>query len=165
MSLLNDEIRALVGRQVRYTAPEPLGRASIRYFARAVGDDNPVYTDPEAARQAGHRDVVAPPTFVCETNQYADGRPDDDGYVGHAWDIPVPEETRLVRGGHEYEFHAPVYPDAVVTATWTVEDVEEKTSRAGGALLLVTSLAEFHDQHGQLLARNRETLIYQEVRP
>ena len=133
MSLLDDQIRALAGRQVSYTAPEPLGRAAIRYFARAVGDDNPLYTDRETARAAGYRDVIAPPTFVCETNQYADGRPDDEGYVGHAWDIPVPEGTRLVRGGHEYEFHAPVHPDTVVTVTWIVEDLEEKTSRSGAA--------------------------------
>ena len=41
MSLLTDEVRALVGRTRTYTAPEPLGRASIRYFALAIGDDNP----------------------------------------------------------------------------------------------------------------------------
>ncbi len=163
MTLLTDEVRAYIGRTVRYTAPEALGRSSIRYFARAVGDDNPCYTDDEAAARAGHRDVVAPPTFVCETNQYADGRPDDDGYVGHSWDLPVPEGTRLVRGGHEYEFHAPVHPDVVLDVSWTVEGMEEKTSRSGTSLLLVTSLAEYRDQAGTLLARNRETLIYQEV--
>lgn len=40
-TLLTDELRALVGRTTVYTAPEPLGRAALRYFATAVGDSNP----------------------------------------------------------------------------------------------------------------------------
>lgn len=40
-TLLTDELRALVGRTAVYTAPEPLGRAALRYFATAVGDTNP----------------------------------------------------------------------------------------------------------------------------
>ena len=35
----------------------------IRGFAEAVGDLNPLYLDPDAARQAGYPDVIAPPTF------------------------------------------------------------------------------------------------------
>lgn len=162
MTLLTDEVRAHVGRTATYTAPEPLGRASLRYFATAVGDDDPRVVDEEAARAAGFRDVVAPPTFVCETNQYLQGRPDDEGYIGHSWGIEVPG-TRLVRGGHEYEFHSPVHPDVVLHVTWEVEDVTARTSSSGMELVIVTSLATYRDQHGELLATNRETLIYQEL--
>src|SRR3712207_8500292 len=35
-----------------------------REFALAVGETNPVHLDVEAARAAGHRDVVAPPMFA-----------------------------------------------------------------------------------------------------
>lgn len=162
MTLLTDEIRAMVGRTATYTAPEPLGRASLRYFARAVGDDDPRVTDAEVAREAGFRDVVAPTTFVCETNQYLDGRPDDEGYIGHSWGIEIPG-TRMIRGGHEYEFFAPVHPDVVLTVTWTIEDVQARTSSRGGELVIVTSLATYRDQDDTLLATNRETLIFQEV--
>lgn len=163
MTLLTDEVAAHIGRVVSYTAPEPLGRAAFRYFARAIGDDNPIYTDGDAARAAGYRDVVAPPTFVCETNQYLDRLPDDDGYVGHTWDLPIPISTRTVRGGHDYELLRPVHPDHVLTVIWRIEDMVERTSSTGAALLIVTSLAEYHDQDGALLARNRETLIHQEL--
>lgn len=162
MSLLTDEVRAHVGRTVTYTAPEELGRASMRYFARAVGDDDPRVTDVEAARAAGFRDVMAPPTFVCETNQYLDRRPDDEGYIGHGWGIEIPG-TRLLRGGHEYAFHEPVHPDVVLTVTWEVADIEARTSSNGSELVIVSSLATYRDQHGTLLATNRETLIYQEL--
>ena len=41
-----------------------VGREKIREYARAVGESNPVHLDLDAARQAGYRDLVAPPMFV-----------------------------------------------------------------------------------------------------
>lgn len=159
---LTDELRAWIGREARYTAPEEVGRASIRYFARAVGDDNPVYTDDGAARAAGYVGVVAPPTFVCETNQYVDRAPDADGYVGHRWDLPVPP-GRVVRGGHAYRFGRPLRPDDVITAAWRVADIVEKTSRSGAPMLVVTSEATYTAADGAHLATNTETTIHQDV--
>jgi hypothetical protein len=40
----------------------------------------------------------------------------------------------------------------------------EKTGRDGGRMLLVDSEARYTSQDGALLAVNRETLIYQELR-
>jgi len=41
-----------------------VGREKIREYANALGIDNPVHLDVEAARAAGFRDVVAPPMFA-----------------------------------------------------------------------------------------------------
>jgi acyl dehydratase len=41
-----------------------VGREKVREYARAVGETNPVYLDVDAARAAGHADVVAPPMFA-----------------------------------------------------------------------------------------------------
>jgi acyl dehydratase len=41
-----------------------VGREKIKEYALAVGESNPLYLDPEAARAAGHADVVAPPMFA-----------------------------------------------------------------------------------------------------
>ena len=40
-----------------------VGREKIREYANVVGESNPVHHDPEAARAAGFRGVVAPPMF------------------------------------------------------------------------------------------------------
>lgn len=162
MSLLTDEVLALVGTTRSYTAPEPLGRASIRYFALAVGDDNPLYTDAEAARARGYADVVAPPTLVCETNQYAGLPRDDDGYAGHTWGVVIPG-TRTVRGGNAYTFHRPVHPSDVITATWRLEGAAERTASSGAAMLVLTSRAEYTNQRDELLVTNEETTIFVEI--
>ncbi len=148
-----------VGREVAYTAPEPIGRASLRYFALAVGDDNPLYTDVEAARAAGYADVIAPPTLVCESNQYMQGRPDEDGYLGHQWDLGL-IAVRQIRGGHHYTFSRAVHPEDVVTATWQITEIIEKESRRG-PMLIVTSQVVFTDANDDHLATNVDTLIYQ----
>ena len=41
-----------------------VGREKIKEYALAVGETNPVHLDHEAARAAGHADVVAPPMFA-----------------------------------------------------------------------------------------------------
>lgn len=160
--LLTAELSDAVGRECSYEAPEELGRAAIRYFALAIGAVNPIYFDARAARGEGYDDVVAPPTLVCETNQYMTGEPDEDGYLGHGWGLDVPN-TRLIRAGNEYEFFRPVYPADRISAHWRIEDITEKTSRAGAALLFVVSVATYSNQNGDVLARNRETVIYQEL--
>lgn len=160
MTLLTDELKSWIGREVHYPAREELSRASIRYFALALGDENPLYLDDEYAQQAGYPSVIAPPTLVCETCQYAHRLPDEDGYIGHAWDLPI-SGCRMIRAGNEYEFHRPVLPDDRISVTWTLEDIVERRSSRGGTQLFVTSVARYYDAENELLAVNRETTVYQ----
>jgi len=163
-SLLTAELKQWIGREFRYTAPEEIGRASIRYFALAVGDDNRLYFDDEYARAAGYAGVIAPPTFVCETNQYVHRQPNADGYIGHWWQLPI-TGCRMLRGGHEYEFLQPVTPADRITVTWRLDDIAERISSRGGSMLMVSSTATITNQRGETLARNRETLIFEPLKP
>jgi acyl dehydratase len=54
---------AFAGRVYPPTEPYEVGREKIREFADALGDDNPLYRDREAALELGYPDVIAPPTF------------------------------------------------------------------------------------------------------
>jgi acyl dehydratase len=160
MALLTEQLRQWIGREFNYTAPEEIGRASIRYFALAIGDDSRLYFDDEYARGIGYTGVIAPPTFICETNQYAHRQPNADGYIGHSWDLPL-TGCRMIRGGHEYEFFQPVRPEDRMQVNWRLEDISEHRSSRGGTMLVVIALASFSNQHKEPLARNRETLIFQ----
>lgn len=159
-SLLTPEVAAFLHRRATYVAPEPIGRAAFRYFASAVGDENPVYVDDDAARAAGYEGVVAPPTLVCETNQYMTRHRDPDGYVGHRFELPL-ANCRQLRGGNEYEFFQPVRPDDVLQVEWEITDFTERHSSSGLPMLFVRSVATYRNQRDELLVRNTETVIYQ----
>ena len=148
--LLTDEVRQWLGRERSYVAPEAFNGAEFRYFAMAIGDDNPRWRQGEA-----------PPTFVCESAQYLDSI---EGLLegGHHWDLPI-ENCRQIRGGHEYEFHRAVRTNDRLHVTWQIVDMSEKRSSAGTDMLFVISEATYRDQAGELLATNRETIIYQAI--
>ncbi len=160
MALLTEELKTWIGREAHYAAREELGRASIRYFALALGDDNPLYVDDGYAREAGYPSVIAPPTLICETCQYSHRPPNEDGYIGHEWKLPI-RGCRLIRAGNEYEFMRPLLPTDRISVTWTLEDIAERGRSGGGTQLFVSSVARYRDAEGEVVAVNRETIVYQ----
>lgn len=149
MSLLTDALKARIGEKAVYTAPEEIGRATARYFATAVGDENPLYLSGD----------VVPPTWIFETCQSTGLPRDDDGYAGHSWHLDVPN-TRLVRGGHRYRWTRDVHPSDVVTATWELLDMTGRTTRTGAPMLVVTSSCRYSDATGAPIAEQTEDLIF-----
>lgn len=146
--LLTSEVRAALGSTVAYVAPEPLSRASIRYFALAIG------ADPQRWRDE------APPTLICETAQLT-GRtvPDGNSYLGHVWELPLPVRCAMFRGGNDYRFERPARFDDVISTTWTLTDATERLDRDGHPLLFVTAEAAY-SAAGDRLATNTETMIF-----
>ena len=158
---LLEQLKATVGRELVFRAPDEIGRSAFRQYALAVGDFNPLYSDRAAAAAHGLRDVVAPPTLVCDTWQYVDSDMDERGdLVGRG---SFGQLTGL-RAGNEYEFFQPVHPDDVLTVRWLVKDVFQRTGRSGSLIFQIVE-AMYHNQRGELLARNTETLFYREEEP
>jgi acyl dehydratase len=160
MALFSEELKTWIGREAHYPAREELGRASIRYFALALGDDNPLYLDDGYAREAGYPSVIAPPTLICETCQYSHLPLNEEGYIGHDWMLPI-RGCRLIRAGNEYEFMRAILPTDRISVTWTLEDIVERSRSGGGTQLFVRSVARYRDAAGELVAVNRETVAYQ----
>ncbi len=148
--------RHLIGRERVYTAPEEVGRASIRKFALALEDTNPLYVDREAARQSPYGDVIAPPTFVCETWQYYRGQLDEEGGFTDRLEMP---DGQPIRASNDYIFHRPMGPDDIITARWTIRDIYAKGGRTGPLLFVVVQIT-YTNQHENCLAENEETLVY-----
>jgi hypothetical protein len=63
---LYEEVRAFVDEPASEPVPawDPVNQPMIRHWCDAMGDELPVYTDTDAARAAGHPDVVAPPAAL-----------------------------------------------------------------------------------------------------
>ena len=156
MASLLQKLKATVGQEIILRAPDEIGRSSLRQYALAIGDFNPIYSDREFAQINGLRDVMAPPTLICDTWQYVDSDMDERGdLLGRG---PIRELDGL-RAGNEYEFFQPIHPDDVVTAHWTVKDVYEKTGSTGSLVFQVIETT-FYNQLEELLARNTETMFY-----
>jgi acyl dehydratase len=96
-----------------------VGREKVREYARAVGETNPLHLDPEAARAAGHRDVVAPPMFVTVYTSPAIGPAFFDPEVGMDF-------ARMVHGAQEFAWGPLVVAGDEITTEVAVADISER---------------------------------------
>ena len=107
---------SFAGRTYPPTAPYEVCREKIREFADAIGDPDPAYRDPEAARPLGHPDVVAPPTFAVIVAFRG-----LDTIIGDP-DLGL-DYSRVVHGDQRFSYRRPLRAGDRVTATAVVETV------------------------------------------
>jgi acyl dehydratase len=108
----------------------------IRRYARAVGEDNPLYYDAEHARTHGYRDVIAPPNLVTGVIVWDEGPEEQDlrrdgTPPGVLADLPHAEGLRVMGGGEEMVFHAPITAGTVVYERTTLVDVAVRDTKSG----------------------------------
>ena len=96
-----------------------VGREKIREYARATGETNPLYLDVEAAREAGHEDVVAPPMFAAVYGAPAVTPGMLDPELGIDF-------SRVVHGAQEFAWGPLVVAGDEIVSTATVKDVSER---------------------------------------
>ena len=110
-----------VGKQwpaVTYQA----SRAKIAEYANAIGAENPVHFDREAALAAGFRDVVAPPMFCVVYSAPAMGPAILDPEVGMNF-------AAMVHGSQEFEWGEPVCSGDEITTTPRCAEIYEKDGK------------------------------------
>jgi acyl dehydratase len=110
--------RAFIGREYSFDTPFEVGRELIRHFALAIGDNNPIYHDVLAAQAAGHRDLVAPPTFLTTLGFRRDASPILEPDLGLDYSL-------VVHGEQKFVLHRPVYAGDVLTGRTTVADIRD----------------------------------------
>ena len=128
-----------------------VGKEKIGEYARAVGEENQVYFDREAAKEAGFRDVVAPPMFAVVYSWGSVALPAVDPDV----DLNF---AMLVHGGQEFEWSEPVCSGDVISTVASVKDIHEK----GGMGFYVFETVSTN-QDGQEVARGLWTNIVRGV--
>ena len=116
---------SFIGRTYPPTWPYEVGREKIREFATAIGDPDPVYVDPVAARALGYPDVIAPPTFAIVVALAASEQVALDPELGLDW-------TRVVHAEQRFVHIRPVRAGDRLTV---VVHVDEISSRAGNDFL------------------------------
>jgi acyl dehydratase len=96
-----------------------VGREKVREYARAVGETNPLHLDPDSARAAGHRDVVAPPMFATVYTSPAIGPAFFDPDVGMDF-------ARMVHGAQEFAWGPLVVAGDEISTEVAVTDISER---------------------------------------
>jgi acyl dehydratase len=122
-----------------------VGREKVREYAQAVGETDPRYLDPEAARAAGFADVVAPPMFAAV-------------YCGPAVFPAILESgldfSRMVHGAQEFTWAAPVVAGDEIT---TEASLDSKGERGGLEFYVFKTTST--NQRGELVSEGRWTNI------
>lgn len=131
----------------------PIERGKVREFALAVGEDNPVFFDPEEARRQGLPDIVAPPTFT----------------VTQLWEVPreLREERlgarlsyeRVLHGEQEFVYNRLPVAGEVLKGTMRISSDVTKEGRRGGPMRFVTYESRFVDAAGEEVLTAYYTLL------
>ncbi len=123
----------------------------LKFFAKAIGETNPVYLDELAALNAGYRALPAPPTFPFSLDLESDS------------DLPPEVELlamdigRILHGGQDFEYFGQIYAGDEITVNRELVDIYQKKN---GALEFVVVESRYHNQEGRLMALARATMIY-----
>jgi acyl dehydratase len=96
-----------------------VGLEKIREYANAIGESGAVHHSREAAREAGFRDVVAPPMFVVVYSAGAMGPVIFDPDVGMNF-------ARMLHGSQEFVWGEPVCAGDSVSTDVEWKDLSEK---------------------------------------
>jgi acyl dehydratase len=140
---LNQSLKGKEYQEVSLTVE----RDQVIQFAEAIGEDAPGFRDPEAARQAGYAEQVAPPTFVTKIQIMSSAQVVLDQDLGLNY-------MMVVHGGQEFEWRRPVVVGDTLTAVPRIADIYAK----GPNEFLVIE-AEVRDGSGETVAISRTTLL------
>jgi len=99
-----------------------VGLEKIREYANAVGEEGRVHHDRDAAREAGFRDVVAPPMFAVVYSAKAMAPAILDPELG----INL---MRMLHGSQEFVWGEPVCAGDTIETTAEVKDLYEKDGK------------------------------------
>jgi acyl dehydratase len=146
----------------------PVEGSHILMFARAIGDDNPVYRDEQKARPGEAGGIIAPPTFVQAGAQFDPDyalRPRAGvpwlGSGKHPSGLPSADRSGGGRGSgglhaeQHYEYHRHIKPGDVLTAKSEPGRTWEKESKRAGKLKFIERITTYTDQHGQVVITAR----------
>lgn len=158
--VLNDEIRAWVGREGPVVTAEVTQR-DIERYAYAVNNHSPLFLDEDTATASPFGGLIAPFLFYSipfiqplrHDELQEDGLPGEDTELKPP--IPLPRD---LFGGQEVEYVRPIRPGDVLTRRSRISSIEERRGRSGPLVFVETELT-YYDTGGELVLTVRSTTI------
>ncbi|CAO3981475.1 MaoC family dehydratase N-terminal domain-containing protein [Achromobacter mucicolens] len=138
-----DELRERIGVKIGATA-EPwcyeATRDNIRHYAHGIGDDNPLWSDPEYAAKTQHGGIIALPSFLFATSRIV------SGYVGG---LPG---VHAMWSGADWTWHKTVKRNDVISTEAHLKNLIEHQTRFAGRAVQQIYHVDFFNQDGDKVA-------------
>lgn len=145
----HDLYRSLIGKTYDpFTVPVTCER--IVGYAKVVGDRSPLRSDVQAARAAGFRDVVAPPTLGFTLTLLA--AQSDIALADLGFTV-----NDTLHGEQAFVYGAPICAGDFLTGQQTILDVREKKN--GTLLFLVTGFRLHNQDSTQVLDMTQTSIV------
>jgi acyl dehydratase len=146
-----NEMKALIGVPTEPSVWE-VEKGSIRRYAGAIADPNPLYCDEDHAKRTKYGGVICPHGFFGW--QLSGERP---GFaVAEKWrKVGAP---RLLDGGIDYEFFKPIHAGDVLVSSSKIADIAERETKRG-PMYFTTMETTYQNQNGEVVCKARSTLI------
>ena len=141
--------KSVVGKKYKVSSFE-IEKGKIREMARAIGDNNPVFYDEEAAGQAGYSGLALPPTFATVFALAG-------GLMTVVKDLKI-DMAKLLHGGQEYQYFAEIKPGDTVSGETEITGVIEKSGK-GGIMDLVIMETTYYNQNSKKVLCDKCTLV------
>jgi acyl dehydratase len=138
-----DELRKRIGVPITDTI-EPWNyeatRDAIRHYAHGIGDDNPLWCDPEYAAKARFGAITALPSFLFTTSRII------SGYVGGLSGV------HAMWAGANWQWHLPVLRNDTIHTEARLKDLIEHQTRFAGRSIQQIYNVRFFNQKGDCVA-------------
>jgi hypothetical protein len=131
----------------------PVTLEKVQDFVVAVNEDNPVFSDEDAARLAGFPQIPAPPTFTV-TQIFQVPREEREKRLGANLNY-----ERVLHGEQEFTYRRLPVVGEVLKGTMRIAKDITKEGKRGGQMRFVTYETKFEDESGDEVVSAFYTLI------
>jgi len=126
-------------------------RDSIKNFADAVGDANPLWINEAYAKKSRFGGIIAPPTFLYNVNHGSTPALAPPGQ-------PPSMNLVVLYAGAELEFFRPIRLGDAFTVKGKSTGIERKQSKSLGDMLFANGEAYYYNQKNELIGLIRTTI-------
>ncbi|WP_249593904.1 FAS1-like dehydratase domain-containing protein [Peribacillus frigoritolerans] len=145
-------VKDLIGLEFK---PYSLGveKGKIKELTAAIGDDNPIFSNLQAAQDAGYERIPVPLTYLQII----------DSFGGYGFEEKIEllkfNPVKILHGEQEYEYLGEIFAGDELSVTSTIIHAETKTGSTG-SMDIVTQENRYTNQNGKLVATAKSTLIH-----
>jgi uncharacterized protein len=141
---------------------DAVNQPMIRHWVEAIGDENPVYVDPDAAASSVHGGIVAPPVMLqAWVMRGVRPRPTSGGTVQDELMrlLDGAGFTSVVATNCEQEYHRYLHLGDHLSTTTTIESVSDEKTTGLGVGHFVTTRVDYRTDDGELVGTMRFRIL------